>query len=384
MSARATGCRGSRWISFRAEISRRSSASNRCPRGRQRTPCARSRRPCSTRTITACCIAILNRRTSCSIPRAGPRVTDFGIARCADATEHTRTGEVLGSPGYTAPEQALSGAADVRTDVYGLGALLYHLITARPPFQGPTRQRNHAPIARRRSAHAAPAQSCRAARSRDDLSALSAEESREPLRDGAPRGGRSRAFSARRADSRATDFRIRKNVALVSAAARDRSVAGAARGCHGVGILADRGGPSGGIGSEAARGIRLLATARCEHAAGGIARRRGARPCGESLRDRRIGGRAGAACAHRAAHADAPRRGVATGLRPVAWGFCIASAAALSRRRLRAANAIPTRWPDASGFSKERHRDLGCGDWPAADCVRARWHRAFACCAQSR
>ncbi|HZJ14227.1 MAG TPA: serine/threonine-protein kinase, partial [Chthoniobacteraceae bacterium] len=71
-------------------------------------------------------------------PESGPRVTDFGIARCADAGEHTRTGEVLGSPGYTAPEQALSGAADARTDVYGLGALLYHLITARPPFQGPT------------------------------------------------------------------------------------------------------------------------------------------------------------------------------------------------------------------------------------------------------
>ncbi len=68
----------------------------------------------------------------------GPRITDFGIARCVDASEHTRTGEVLGSPGYTAPEQALGGTADARTDVYGLGALLYHLLTARPPFQGPT------------------------------------------------------------------------------------------------------------------------------------------------------------------------------------------------------------------------------------------------------
>ena len=71
-------------------------------------------------------------------PDAGPRVTDFGIARCGPAAELTRTGEVLGSPGYTAPEQALAGTADARTDVYGLGALLYHLLTARPPFQGPT------------------------------------------------------------------------------------------------------------------------------------------------------------------------------------------------------------------------------------------------------
>jgi len=74
-----------------------------------------------------------------------PRITDFGIARIAgteNTTSHsaqlTRTGQSLGSPGYAAPEQALEGKADARTDVYGLGALLYHLLTGRPPFQGPT------------------------------------------------------------------------------------------------------------------------------------------------------------------------------------------------------------------------------------------------------
>ena len=73
-----------------------------------------------------------------------PRVTDFGLARriatdtANAAAELTRTGQMLGSPGYAAPEQALAGTADVRTDVYGLGALLYHLVTGRPPFQGPT------------------------------------------------------------------------------------------------------------------------------------------------------------------------------------------------------------------------------------------------------
>ena len=71
-------------------------------------------------------------------PDSGPRITDFGIARCGDQGELTRTGQVLGSPAYTAPEQALGGTADARTDIYGLGALLYHLLTARPPFQGPT------------------------------------------------------------------------------------------------------------------------------------------------------------------------------------------------------------------------------------------------------
>lgn len=71
-----------------------------------------------------------------------PRITDFGIARIGTssttAAQLTRTGQMLGSPGYAAPEQALAGTADVRTDVYGLGALLYHLLTGRPPFQGPT------------------------------------------------------------------------------------------------------------------------------------------------------------------------------------------------------------------------------------------------------
>jgi WD40 repeat protein len=73
-----------------------------------------------------------------------PCVGDFGLARrVATASSEgsaglTRTGQVLGSPGYAAPEQALRGEADARTDVYGLGALLYHLLSGRPPFQGPT------------------------------------------------------------------------------------------------------------------------------------------------------------------------------------------------------------------------------------------------------
>jgi eukaryotic-like serine/threonine-protein kinase len=71
-----------------------------------------------------------------------PHITDFGIARIGTsettAAQLTRTGQMLGSPGYAAPEQVLVGSADVRTDVYGLGALLYHLLTGRPPFQGPT------------------------------------------------------------------------------------------------------------------------------------------------------------------------------------------------------------------------------------------------------
>lgn len=69
-----------------------------------------------------------------------PRVTDFGLAkRFHDKSEVdlTLTGQVLGSPNFMAPEQAAGtkGKVSRRTDVYGLGAILYHLLTARPPFQ---------------------------------------------------------------------------------------------------------------------------------------------------------------------------------------------------------------------------------------------------------
>ena len=75
-----------------------------------------------------------------------PRVTDFGLANrladsqlsTQDATQLTSTGQILGSPGYMSPEQA-SGQRDrvgVTSDVYSLGAILYHALTGHPPFQG--------------------------------------------------------------------------------------------------------------------------------------------------------------------------------------------------------------------------------------------------------
>jgi eukaryotic-like serine/threonine-protein kinase len=69
-----------------------------------------------------------------------PKVTDFGLAKMLDSQSAlTRSESVMGSPSYMAPEQALGRAkqADPRVDVYALGAILYELLTGRPPFRGP-------------------------------------------------------------------------------------------------------------------------------------------------------------------------------------------------------------------------------------------------------
>jgi WD40 repeat protein/serine/threonine protein kinase len=78
-----------------------------------------------------------------------PRVTDFGLAKrlCSSSdsqpstlnSQLTLTGQVLGSPSYLAPEQAgENGTVGPPTDVYSLGAILFHLLTGRPPFLSET------------------------------------------------------------------------------------------------------------------------------------------------------------------------------------------------------------------------------------------------------
>lgn len=68
-----------------------------------------------------------------------PHLTDFGLARLAEAESTiTATLEVLGTPSYMAPEQAAGGNISKATDVYGLGAVLYQLLTGQPPFAGGT------------------------------------------------------------------------------------------------------------------------------------------------------------------------------------------------------------------------------------------------------
>jgi tetratricopeptide (TPR) repeat protein len=81
--------------------------------------------------------------TVADAPRSdvAPKIADFGLAKRIDAqTAPTRTGAVVGTPAYMAPEQAegKSNAIGPAADVWALGAILYECLTGRPPFQAET------------------------------------------------------------------------------------------------------------------------------------------------------------------------------------------------------------------------------------------------------
>ncbi|MEO3823499.1 Stk1 family PASTA domain-containing Ser/Thr kinase [Actinomadura sp. B10D3] len=66
------------------------------------------------------------------------KVADFGLARAETASKMTKTGMIIGTVGYLAPEQVLAGSADVRSDVYAAGIMLFELVTGHLPHQGDT------------------------------------------------------------------------------------------------------------------------------------------------------------------------------------------------------------------------------------------------------
>ena len=69
-----------------------------------------------------------------------PKITDFGLARRLESPGQTRTGAILGTPSYMAPEQARGQTRTIgpAADVHALGAILYELLTGRPPFKAAT------------------------------------------------------------------------------------------------------------------------------------------------------------------------------------------------------------------------------------------------------
>jgi len=63
------------------------------------------------------------------------KIADFGIARAAETTRYTQLGTVLGTAAYLAPEQAAGEEVTAAADIYSLGAVLYELLTGRPPYK---------------------------------------------------------------------------------------------------------------------------------------------------------------------------------------------------------------------------------------------------------
>ena len=65
-----------------------------------------------------------------------PVLTDFGVARMANATIRTASGAIVGTPAYMSPEQISGTAVDARSDIYALGVVLYEMLSGRLPFAG--------------------------------------------------------------------------------------------------------------------------------------------------------------------------------------------------------------------------------------------------------
>jgi serine/threonine protein kinase len=64
------------------------------------------------------------------------KVMDFGLAKMLGQPSYTQEGVIVGTVAYVAPEIALGKGADARSDLYSLGAVLYEMVTGRPPFVG--------------------------------------------------------------------------------------------------------------------------------------------------------------------------------------------------------------------------------------------------------
>lgn len=92
-------------------------------------------------TLTTSGAAATTLQAAGCVPPAVPKISDFGLAKLVESDDGlTRTGAIMGTPAYMAPEQAFGRSKEVgpAADIYALGAILYECLTGRPPFKGAT------------------------------------------------------------------------------------------------------------------------------------------------------------------------------------------------------------------------------------------------------
>ena len=101
-----------------------------------------------------------------------PKIADFGLAKRLEVEDgETQTGQVIGTPSYMAPEQAKGWDREIgpAADIYSLGAILYEMLTGRPPLKGTTPDGNAQARPGRRPGSSFPAAPEAPVRSGDDL-----------------------------------------------------------------------------------------------------------------------------------------------------------------------------------------------------------------------
>ena len=156
-----------------------------------------------------------------------PKVTDFGLARRLEGNGGlTLSGAPLGTPSYMAPEQARGdkGAIGPATDVYALGAILYELLTGRPPFRADSPTATLHQVMADEPVPPVRLNPARAAQPGDDLPEMSAQGAAGPLRDRRRPGCRPGPLPPSRADPGSPRRPRRATGALGPAAPRPRHV----------------------------------------------------------------------------------------------------------------------------------------------------------------
>ena len=122
-----------------------------------------------------------------------PKIGDFGLAKLLERDDRlTQVGDILGTPSYMAPEQIRGAAGSITpaTDVYALGAILYEMLTGRPPFKGTTPLSTMEQVSSIEPLSPGKLQRHTPARSGDHLPQVLAERSAPAIRDGERVGGR--------------------------------------------------------------------------------------------------------------------------------------------------------------------------------------------------